>query len=96
MVKKSAHNTRDMGLTPGSGKFPEEGSGNPLQHSCLGNSMDKEPGGLQFIGSQRSQTVHGILQARILVRVAFPFSRGSSQPKDRTPVSHIPGRFLTS
>ena len=28
-------------------------------------------------------TVHGILQARILERVAFPFSRGSSQPRDR-------------
>ena len=26
--------------------------------------------------------VHGILQARILERVAFPFSRGSSQPRD--------------
>ena len=31
-------------------------------------------------------TVHGILQARILERVAFPFSRGSSQPRDRTQV----------
>ena len=30
--------------------------------------------------------VHGILQARILERVAFPFSRGSSQPRDRTRV----------
>jgi len=29
-------------------------------------------------------TVHGILQARILEWVAFPFSRGSSQPKDGT------------
>ena len=29
-------------------------------------------------------TVHGILQARILEWVAFPFSRGSSQPRDRT------------
>ena len=29
-------------------------------------------------------TVHGILQARILRWVAFPFSRGSSQPRDRT------------
>ena len=29
-------------------------------------------------------TVHGILQARILEWVAFPFSRGSSQPSDRT------------
>ena len=40
--------------------------------------------------------VHGILQARILEWVAFPFSRGSSQPKDQTQVSHIAGRFFTS
>ena len=36
-------------------------------------------------------TVHGILQARVLEWVAFPFSRGSSQPRDRTQVSHIAG-----
>ena len=41
-------------------------------------------------------TVHGILQARILEWVAFPFSSGSSQPRDRTQVSHIAGRFFTS
>ena len=41
-------------------------------------------------------TVHGILWARILEWVAIPFSRGSSQPRDRTQVSHIAGRFLTS
>ena len=41
-------------------------------------------------------TVHGILQARILKWVAFPFSRGSSQPRDRTQVSCIAGRFFTS
>ena len=41
-------------------------------------------------------TVHGILQARILEWVAFPFSRGSSQPRDRTGVSRIAGRFFTS
>ena len=40
--------------------------------------------------------VHGILQARILEWVAVPFSRGSSQPRDRTQVSHIAGRFFTS
>ena len=40
--------------------------------------------------------VHVILQARILEWVAFPFSRGSSQPRDRTQVSHIAGRFFTS
>ena len=34
-------------------------------------------------------TVHGILQARILQWVAFPFSRGSSQPRNQTQVSHM-------
>ena len=40
-------------------------------------------------------TVHGILQARILEWVAFPFSKGSSQPRDRTQVSDIAGEFFT-
>ena len=41
-------------------------------------------------------TVHGIVQARILEWVAFPFSSGSSQPRDRTQISHIAGRFFLS
>ena len=41
-------------------------------------------------------TVHGILQARILEWVAFPFFRGSFQPSNQTQVSHIAGDFLTS
>ena len=40
--------------------------------------------------------VHGLLQARILEWVVFPFSRGSSQPRDQTQVSHIAGGFFTS
>ena len=40
--------------------------------------------------------VCGILQARILDWVAFPFSRGSSQLRDQTQISHIAGRFFTS
>ena len=40
--------------------------------------------------------VHGLLQARILEWVAFPSSRGSSQPRDWTLISHIAGGFLTS
>ena len=39
--------------------------------------------------------VHGILQARILEWIAISFSRGSSQPRDQTPVSCITGRFFT-
>ena len=41
-------------------------------------------------------TLHGILQARILEWVAFPFFRGSSQYRDCTHVSHIANRFFTS
>ena len=44
----------------------------------------------------KDYTVHGILQARILEWVAFPFSSGLSQPRDWTQVSHIPGGFFTS
>ena len=39
-------------------------------------------------------SVHGILQARILEWVAMPFSRGSSQPRDRSQVSCIVGGFF--
>ena len=39
--------------------------------------------------SPRGSSVHGILQARILEEVAIAFSRGSSQPRDRTHVSYI-------
>ena len=41
-------------------------------------------------------TVHGILQARILKWVAFPFSRGSFQSRDQIQVSHTADRFFTS
>ena len=41
-------------------------------------------------------TVHGILQARILEWVHFLFSRGSSQARDRSQVSHLAGGFFTS
>ena len=41
-------------------------------------------------------TAHGILQNRILEWVAFPFSRGSSQPRDQTQGSCIVGGFFTS
>ena len=45
--------------------------------------------------SRPGSSVHGIFQARILKWVAIPFSRESSQPRDRTWVSHIVGRCFT-
>ena len=39
--KTSAFNAGDLGLIPGLGRFPGGGNGNPLQYSCLENSMDR-------------------------------------------------------
>ena len=43
--KESACNAGDMGSTPGLGRSPGEGNGYPLQHSCLRNPTEEEPGG---------------------------------------------------
>ena len=40
--KESVYNVGDLSSTPGSGRSPGEGNGNPLQYSCLENSMDRE------------------------------------------------------
>ena len=51
--KESACDAGDLGLIPGSGRSPAEGIGNPLQYSCLENSMDR--------GAWQA-TVHGSLK----------------------------------
>ena len=49
--KASAYNVGGPGSIPGSGRSPGEGNGNPLQYSCLENSLD---------GEAWWATVHGI------------------------------------
>ena len=39
--KVSASNVGDLGVIPGSGRSLGAGNGNPLQYSCLENSMDR-------------------------------------------------------
>ena len=51
----NAGDMKDAGLILGSGRSPGERNGNPLQYSCLENSMDK--------GAWRA-TVHGVVQSR--------------------------------
>ena len=50
MVKNPACQCRRWRVQSWLGRSPGEGNGNPLQYSCLGNSMDEEPGGLQSMG----------------------------------------------
>ena len=49
VAKNPPANAEDLGSIPGWGRSPGGGNGNPLQYSCLENSMDR----LQFTGSQR-------------------------------------------
>ena len=50
----------------------------------------------QTLCDPMDNTVHGILQARKLEWVAYPFSRGSARSRNQTGVSCIAGRFFTS
>ena len=56
--KESTCNVGDPGLILGSGRSPGEGTGNPLQYSCLGNDIDRGTWfGVQSMGSKKSQTL---------------------------------------
>ena len=56
VIKNSPANAGVMGSVPGLGRSPGGGNGNPLQYTCLGNPMAREPGGLQSMESQQSWT----------------------------------------
>ena len=60
-----------------------------VSHSVVSNSCNPTD------RSPPASSVHGILQATILEWVTLPFSKRFSQPRDRTQVSHIAGRFFT-
>ena len=54
--KVSAHNEGELGLIPGLGRSPGEGNGNPLQYSCLENSMDGGAWWATVCGVAKSRT----------------------------------------
>ena len=55
--KKSACNTGDLGLIPGSGRSSGRGNGKPLQYSCLENSMDRGAWQVTVCGVAKSRTL---------------------------------------
>ena len=58
-VKNPPVNSGDMGLIPGSRRSPEEGNGNPLEHSCLENPMDR--GAWQAIVYGVTRVIHDLV-----------------------------------
>ena len=56
MVKNLPAMQVDPGSVPGLGRSPGEGNGNPLQYSCLENSMDRGVWRATVLGVEKSQT----------------------------------------
>ena len=56
MVKNLDSNAGDLDSIPGLGRTPGEGTGNPIQYSCLGNPMDREAWQATVHGVTKSQT----------------------------------------
>ena len=54
--KESACDAEDLGLIPGLGRSPGEGNGNPLQYSCLENTMERGAWWAIVHGVTKSQT----------------------------------------
>ena len=52
----NAGDTRNAGSVPGLGKSPGVGNGNPIQYSCLENSMDRGAWQATVLGATKSQT----------------------------------------
>ena len=56
MVRNLPNNAGDTGSVPGLGRFPGEGNGNPLQYTCLENSMDRGAWWATVHGVSKNQT----------------------------------------
>ena len=79
--KASVYNVGDPGLSPGLGRSPGEGNGNPLQYYCLENPMDR--------GAWQA-TVHGVAKSRTrLSGFTFLSFQISSLHSSNTPISAL-------
>ena len=80
--------SREAGVTPGSGRSPGGGNGNPLQHSCQENSMDRGAWGYCSWGLKESETqclstYTASLMTPLSLHISFPWI---SLFGDRNPV----------
>ena len=99
--KEPVCNVGDLGSIPGLGKSPSEGNGNPLQYSCLENSMDSAPGGCSPWNPKESDTTEwqtattttrdkGIKFYSIIYGICFYSSRISLWGREHTYPAHCP------
>ena len=88
-MKMAGRNINNLRYADDTTLMAESESESEVAQSCL---TLRDPMDCSLPGS----SIHGSLQARILEWVATSFSRGSSQPRDRTWVSCTAGRFFTA
>ena len=88
MVKNplaNAGNARDAGSIPGWGRSPGVGNGNPLQYSCLENSIDRENWWATAHGVTKSRTQLSIAQSETaskLLSSARQVASGEGRPSN--------------
>ena len=89
LVKNLPANAGCMGSIPGLGGSPGEGNGNPLQYSCLENSMDR---------GARSPIIHEVTKERDMTKyscmlgtkVVFFETRSQKRSQDGANTTHLP------
>ena len=82
-VKKlpvKARDVRDVGLIPESGRSPGGGNGNPLQYSCLGNSMDRGAWWATVHWVTKSRMPPQLVLSYLIQDIAIPFHKTHHQP----------------
>ena len=86
--KASARNAEGPGSIPGSGRSPGEGNGNPLQYSCLENSMD---------GGAWWATVHGVAKSRTRLSDFTKLLKWGPPVRQKLPVNDcLTGRLVVN
>ena len=83
MVKSPPANIGDSSSIPGSGSSPGEGNGNPLQHFCLGNPIDRRAW---------QATIYGIIKSHLVLSILSDFlvAAGTDPPAmQETPVQFL-------
>ena len=83
--KASACKAGDLGSVPGSGSFPGEGNGSPLQYSCLENPVD--------IGTWQA-TVHGIARVGHNLALSFFYLSARARAKCRNDKQSLAQPFI--
>ena len=93
--KESACSSGDMGLNPGSGRFPREGRGNPIQCSCLENLMDRGAWWATVRRVAKSQTqlkqlcMHAhIAFEHVIVSLTWPLTSLHMTSRETTVIAH--------